>query len=200
MKKMPGFREVRLYYPNNWRKYIGDLAAEEDKHFNWFLCSQRYKDPESGLYLAELSPKSKFYDEDSGDTLTIAKDVKVAKLVIADDSANEKILKHGERLPNIIKTHGYQGYAYLQKCTAKKSEEMVVCREAVFGFIDGALEAPRKESGCAIIDYAKQNNKCIKAAIPDFPSVEEIDDSLKKYSRQAVCKVLYQDIMEYMNK
>ena len=61
--------KVVLYYPNNWRRNIGKLASEDDKKFNWFLCSKKYKDPTSGLYVVEIGNGTKFYEENTGKTL-----------------------------------------------------------------------------------------------------------------------------------
>lgn len=196
MKKIPGLREMRLYYPNTWRKYIGDLASNEDKQFNWFLCSQRYRDPDSGLFIAEICPSVKFYDEKTGDTLVVPKDQNV-KILILDDPKNTSL--HGAEILDIIKKYKYQGVAHLQKCNFERPEQLVVCREAVFGFFDGVLKIPKDNTGI-IIDYAKKNNACLRSHIPDFPSPQEIDESLKKYPHQTVCRALHQDIVRYTEK
>lgn len=191
------FREVRLYYPNMWRKYIGDLASNEDKRFNWFLCSQRYRDSSSGLYIIEIAKGAKFYDEESGDTLVVKKDQN-AKMLILDDPNNVSIRNMSPKeIMRLIKNRAYQGYAHLQECRLKNPDQLVVCREAVFNFINDVLESSKKERVCEIIDYAKKNNTCLKAFLPSFPSSQEIDAALKEYSHQTVCKVLYQDIIKY---
>ena len=188
----PSLRQVRLYYPNNWRRYAGDLAPEKDKKFNWFLCSRRYKDPLSGMFVAEIAKGIKFYDEESGNTLSIPADVD-ARLLIIDDLEN----KPPEEIMKIIREYTYQGAVALHKCDIKNQDEFFVCREATFWF-DGILKEIKKESSM-IIDYSKKNNECLRAKIPTFPTSPEIDVMLREYPRALVCKALYQDLVGYMN-
>ena len=201
MKRYPDLREVRLYFPNSWRKHATDLVPTSYKRFNWFLCSQRYKDPNSELYVAEISKSATFYDEHSGHTLVVSKKDGETKLLIVDDPENKRLHNlDAEDIIEIIIKYNYQGIAKLERCDIKNADQFFVCREASFGFIDGALEISKKEERCAIIDYAKKNNKCIRAVLLNFPTVEEIDDALKRHECSSVCKVIYQDIMNYMNK
>lgn len=59
---------VRLVFPNNWRNNIGDLVSEEDKRFNWFLCSKKHVDSQ-GWYVISVSPYVQFFSELTGETL-----------------------------------------------------------------------------------------------------------------------------------
>jgi hypothetical protein len=191
------FREVRLYFPNNWRRYIGNLVTDKDKRFNWFLCSQRYKDPSSGMYVAEISSKAQFYDEHTGETLSVPKDIAI-KMLILDDPGNRDITSR-EIIP-ILTEYQYQGIAYLQRCDIANQDHFFVCREALFGFLNGVLRVSQRSSVCEIITYAKKNNECLRAFISDFPTSEEIDVALKTYECSLVSKILYEDIMGYMNR
>src|SRR5437868_13462413 len=112
---MAKLQKVRLYLPNTWRKYIGDLASESDKHFNWFLCSQRYKDPApsgSGWYVADIAKGAMFYDESTGHTLVIPKDIQ-ARLLIVDDPENIALFGTltQEKISSVIHKYSYQGIA-----------------------------------------------------------------------------------------
>lgn len=195
------YQKVVLYYPNNWKRYIGDLATAEEKKFNWFLCSKRYKDPKTGIFVAEISRGTKFYEESTGKTL-------VAPLRSDDASEADKILlwivKTNEQLPTHeqIQTFGYQGLARLQKCelSNKASDEFVICKEAEFDFLFGVLEESKALRACPIIDFSKRNNRCIRTKLPEFPTCAEIDDVLEKHNCSAVCRVLYEYIYEYLSK
>lgn len=196
-------QKVVLYYPNNWKRYIGNLATPEEKKFNWFLCSKRYKDPATGLFISEIARGTKFYEESTGKTLVIPllteeekeKSINVQKvrLLIVDEI---------EINPEELVKMGYQGIAKLQKCTLPEnaSDELMVCKEAEFIFLSGVLEDSQKEKLCPIIDYSKRNNKCIRSKIPDFPTCEEIDNTLNNFQCSAVCKVLYEYIYLYLSK
>lgn len=192
-------QKVVLYYPNNWKRYIGNLASPEEKKFNWFLCSKRYKDPKTGLFVAEIRNGTKFYEEDTGQTLVVPLSEKegAVRLLIDDDSGT----RVGEALLK-AKEYGYQGIARLQQCNLKDkaSDEFVVCKEAEFEFLPGVLEESRKEKFCPIIDFSKRNNKCIRSKIPDFPTPKEIDEVLENYKCSTVCRILYDYIYLYLSK
>jgi hypothetical protein len=182
--------KVVLYYPNNWRRNIGSLANESEKKFNWFLCSKKYKDPVSNLFVIEIGNGTKFYEEQSGKTLVAPLEGKILLLL------NAKIDD-----PN-VKKYGYQGVANLVKCkmTSKASDEFIVCKEASFEFFEGVLVRTSKESLCPIIEFSKRNMACIKKVIPDFPDIAEIDKAIETTSCNVVCKVLYDYINEYVSK
>ena len=135
MKKFSNLIEVRLFFPNNWRRHVGDLASSKDKRFNWFLCSQRYMDPESGLYIAEIAKGAVFYDEHNGHTLVVPKDQPTRVLILED-------LKHVQpkTVMDTLTRYHYQGVAYPKECDLKDPDHFVICREVIFGFVDGALE------------------------------------------------------------
>lgn len=185
----PRLKKVRLYFPNGWRRHIGDLASSRDKRFNWFLCSQRYKDPSSGMYIAEISGGIRFYDEESGETLISPKDP-TRLLIIEDGLEND-----ARKVMGILRKYSYQGTARLQECDLKVPDQSPVCREAIFEILDGVLRSSNTSETCYIIDYAKKNNKCLQSEISGFPTAQEIDDALKSYGVGNVSKVLYQDIM-----
>lgn len=197
-------KTVVLYYPNAaWRANIGDLASPEDKSFSWFLCSRRYKDPLSGLYIAEISKTTKFYDETTGSTLVPSPDNEnPPKLLIEDDPENEDRLKSDKDVTAAIKKYKYQGSAKIKKCSGanantKVCDEDFLCREAQFTFLPGILVSSTKEKVCPIIDYAKRHHKIIRKYIPDFPSPQEIDETAEEFKCSTVCRVLYRDISEY---
>lgn len=182
--------KVVLYYPNNWRRNIGNLASEIDKQFNWFLCSKKYKDPVSNLYIVEIGNGTRFYEEKTGRTLVAPLEGKIVLLLNSsiDNAA--------------VKKYGFSGVANLVKCdlSCKGSDEFIVCKEASFEFLDGVLQHSSKENLCPIIEFSKKNVDCIKKLIPDFPTAGEIDKSLENNSCNVVCKVLYDYIHEYVSK
>ncbi len=196
--------QIVLFYPNaSWRANIGDLAPKEDKAFNWFLCAKRYKDPESGLYIAEISKKTKFYDKTTGATLVPSPDLEdPPKLLIIDDPDNE-ISDDADRINSVVKKYKYQGTTSTKVCRGSKSkttpcDEDFLCQAASFDFLPGILVPSTTERTCHIIDYAKRNHKNVKKHIRNFPSPTEIDQVLEDgYRCSTVCRVLYQDLSEY---
>lgn len=187
------FVETRLYYPNNWRRNVGDLVPKEDKKFNWFICSKRYADPLSGLYVADISKGTKFYEENTGKSMMTPLEGDEVKLLIID---RNKIM--AEQL-KIVEKYNYQGYASLVGCDIKNPDESFVCREVTFWFKKGVLVPVNKDKVCPIIDYAKKHNECIRAKIRGFPSVDKIGDMIKRSEKSVVCKELYGGLMKYMN-
>lgn len=194
------YQRVVLYYPNNWRRFIGDLAPPEEKKFNWFLCSKRYKDPSTGFFVAEIGRGTKFYEENTGKTLV------VPLLAEEEKDSKEKVvlwIVNEEERPSLsdVKKYGYQGLARLQNCKLgdKAAAEFVVCKEAEFDFLPGVLEDSQKERFCPIIDFSKRNNKCIRSKVPDFPTASEIDEVLETHKCSNVCRVLYEYIYLYLS-
>jgi hypothetical protein len=195
----PELTVVSLYYPNNWRLNVSDIVPEEDKRFNWFLCSKKYLDPETNLYVIEVAKGTKFYDESTGDNWVVpldsSKDTEVTLLLLDSNAGLTRLSP--SRVLKLAKSKGYSGIASLKKCDVKNQDRLIMCREAEFGFFDGVLKLSIKEGGCAIINYAKRNYKCIKSMIPTFPSPLEIDEALKEYPLSTVCKILYDDMVKY---
>lgn len=186
------FTIVKLYYPNQWRKNIGDLATPEDKRFNWFLCSKRYESDIPGFYIAEISPGTRFYNEESGSNYILKNS---AKLVIVDKK--EIFLQPPKDIIHDLQTDKYQGLALAVEC--ENPEGSIICPEALFGFLKNKLDIDRSNSSaCPIIQYSKSNYKCIKTKIPNFPTPSDIDKILEAgYPLSIVCKVLYEDICVY---
>lgn len=195
------FQKVVLYYPNNWRRYIGDLATPDEKKFNWFLCSKKYIDPCSGHFVAEMGRGVKYYSEESGKTFVVplldGPDDESKILLLLDDGKGDLL-----RVIDIIKKCKYKGYARLERCelSQRASDTNFLCKEASFYFLQGVLVESKKERFCPIVDFSKRNNTCIKKLVPDFPDVSEIDWALDKYDSGIVCKVLYEYIHMYLTK
>lgn len=187
------FVETRLYYPNNWRRNVGDLVPAEDKRFNWFICSKRYMDPVSGFYVADISKGTKFYEEKTGENMTTPLEGEDVKLLIVDKNTSL-----ASQLKSVEK-YKYQGYTTLVECDIRNPDESFVCREVIFWFKKGVLIPIKTDKVCALIDYAKKHNECIRSKIRDFPLAEEIENMMKTRHRSEVCKDLYKDLIKYMN-
>jgi hypothetical protein len=194
--------KVKFYYPNRWRQNVGDLVSIKDKRFNWFLCSKRYEDPASKLYIAEISPGTKFYDDIDGTNYILPETVKLIivenKKDIEDISDNSMAIDSKiTDLISKIKRFNYQGVVCLIDCNNPNGS--IICPEVLFGFLNGVLKLDKQNSdGCPIIQYSKLNYKCIKTKIPEFPSPVEIDSVLADgFSLSIVCTVLYEYIIKY---
>ena len=187
-------RRVVLYYPNEWRRYIGDLAPDSDKSFSWFLCSKRYIDPKYGHYVAEVGFLTKFYDPSDGHSLVVPVSERKPLMLIAKGGDNDLSAEW-----EIVRASNYQGIAVV-KPQAKTSTEDVLCGEVLFYFLDGVLELSKREETCAIITYAKRNYGVIRQVMPDFPSPTEIDEALRLYKCSTVCKILYGEVVKYLSK
>lgn len=183
--------EVYTLNTTEWRKYIGNLAKDEDKKFSWFLCGKKIYDERMRAYILEVPFGSLFYNKSTGETY-VNKPPKTSdgkektdvpvKLLIANrhpDSATQKFLKR----------EGLQGFTYELQC--KSTPQGLVCDEAVFYFLPGILSLSVKEENCELILYAKMHNDCIRSILPIFPTIKEIDKVLETYPCTTVCRVLY---------
>lgn len=171
------------------------MAPPSEKRFNWFLCSKHYKDPKTGLFVAEIEQGTRFYEESTGKTFAVPLEKKAVLWVLND-----------EVMPSIekVKEYGYQGFTKLRKCdlSSKAADEFMICKEAEFYFLPETLGSisPQKEKDCPIIAFSKRNNNCIRRKVPDFPTPEEIDNVLETYRCSTVCRVLYDYIYLYLSK
>ncbi len=97
---------------------------------------------------------------------------------------------------------GFDGVAIRHECVNKSLDrfDMPVCQEATFVFREGILEdlGDNWPTRCGIVKYAKKNNTCIRKIIPEFPTVQEIDDTLEETDCSIVSQVLYDYIVKYM--
>lgn len=173
------YKKLNIYYPNKWKENIKDLVPKEDIDFNWFICSKVYIDPETGSKVAEISGKTKFYEEKTGNTFVLNPDLE--KVIVAIDGTDPK----GK----------YQGYA-IQKC---KNSQGFICKDVTFYILENAVKQHKNEE-CEIILFAQKNYKKIKKIYPAFPTQKEIDEALKKYPSGKVCKVLNDYISSYFTK
>jgi hypothetical protein len=182
---MMSFLEVYLYYPNNWRKNIKDLASEDDKRFNWFLCATKYQD-DRGRDVAKINKGSKFYDIKTGKNYILLKsDIKIL------------ILRSSEVFNTNLDPE-FSGFASMDLGCENK-DDSTICKDIIFHFLPEVLDETVRDSECYIISYAKRRNKCIRRVINTFPLPDEIDECLKMYNREAVCKILYEYINRYLN-
>lgn len=176
---------VVLYYPNKWREHSKNFVKNEDLDFTWFLCGKRYKDLNTGLDVVELSHKSKFYDENTGDTFILNPNIKKVIVTLNTDINPED--------------YGYQGYVSSKGCQ-KSCAYHFLCKDVKFYFLKDVLVLPIKQEECEIIRYSKRNYKTIKKVVKEFPYPKEIDEALEKYNKNLISKVLYQYISEYFSK
>jgi hypothetical protein len=183
-KSSKKYRDVVLYYPNKWRERVSGFVPEEDLAFTWFICSKKYKDPKTGMDVAEISRSTKFYDEDTGETLVLSP--KFTKAVILLD-------EHADI--QMVKKYGYQGYASVD--SEKSCAENFICKEIKFHFLENVLSKPAVDRECEIIRFSKRNFEPIQKMIPEFPSPKQIDEATEEFSNKSVCRVLYQFISEY---
>lgn len=189
---MEEFENAYLLYPNDWRLYI----PEKKRCFNWFICCSRYLDTGTDLYVAEISTTVRFYDKNTGVTSTanglsergeaVAKERTVRpRLLITSDPYNSSRLSQlsNKELVKLVNSLGYDGYVHCGVCTASiRSDNCIVCNQVVFTFRKGILQPIRKIERCPIIIFATTNNSNIREIVPDFPSVEEIEEEVKSFS------------------
>jgi len=91
----------------------------------------------------------------------------------------------------------------LETSLSKKEDNITIvgpthflCGEATFLFRDGILQPIKKEE-CGILCYMKRHNTCIREVLPDFPTSDEIDILLEKFSDDVVRSLLYEDLEKY---
>lgn len=192
----------KLYYTTSWPLEIGNVATEEDRIFNWFLCSKRkLKDD---LYVISIRPGVKFYSEKNGRSVVVEKET---CLFLLDEKHNEQKLGYTfnqiveeviSSLPEGVKKM-CSGAAFCSDPQNKIcSDSSPVCNNAVFVFwSEASLKEINVEETCDMAMYAKKFNKTIKKVHPGFPSCEAIDKAFEKYPSYLVCKVLYEEMTRY---
>lgn len=178
------FDIVKLYYPNTWKQNVGNIVPVEDKKFNWFLCSKKYRD-EHGIDVIEIKPGIKFYNEKTGVNYILKNTVTLLAL------EGKKSLKPTRALLEGLNSR-YHGFAIKVECL-NYDKSSIVCPEVIFSFIKGTLDPIDKEA-CPLIEYSKTRYQTIKSKIHDFPSPDDIDNMIKKTSREEVCKLLYEKV------
>jgi len=214
------FKIVQLYQAAKWGNYMCQNTSSSRGHtaptgakFNWFLCSTKYKDDKSGFDVAELMSGIRFYEQDNG-TNYILKEKTTILILPSSLKAEEgchrpEILTPttiNKQLLSVLDRYGYSGVATFIKNNGEYAKsfgtslDTLLCTEVVFMFRSDILKIDTNKINCPIIQYARQNNKCIRAKIPTFPSSSDIDTSLSALSTEDVCKILYKDIAMYTSK
>lgn len=187
--------DLRVYYPTQWWRNIGDLASPEDKKFRWFVCAKKYFDPIVKADVVELSPGTQFYSIATGEHFVVpTPPVKEWKTKLLITQGRDK------RMYEKSINAGLQGIAYLEECDKNINlDKSALCIEAGFLFHPKAVEKSTTIDDCALIAYAKANYVCIRRKIPTFPSPKEIEDVLSSgVSCEKVCRALYEYIDRYL--
>ena len=198
-EEYPETLALRLYYPNRWRMYIGDLVEPEDRTFCWWLCSKRFYDPATEIHVIEIVRGIIFYEEATGHTFSLPDDgLPSPKLLILDDFPPEK----GDPT-TFAKKHGYQGLASKNgKCDLARPDDFLLCHDATFYFFPGFLTVSKKEGACDVVKFSKERSSQIRTFLPDFPTPEEIAEKIASASASSeeggvakVCQKLYSDLV-----
>ncbi len=188
------YMTVKLYYPNQWRKNLGSLISSNDKQFNWFLCSQKYRDPKSNRLVIKISQESKFYEETTGISYSVKKSKTPIILVMTSNPLETEL--------QVINKYGYHGIAVpghnLKSLDTMVACDSPVCLNTTFIFKSDIL-TPNAIS--PIIQYVKTNWDTIKRKVPDIPTPTDIDNAIANgYECSVVCKVLYDYLKMYWSK
>ena len=183
-----GVDAVQLYYPNEWKKHIKLLEGTSvPNSFDWFLCSFRMYDEETGLYYASISPNVQFYCRTTGKTLLarglskrgegIETKIVRPRLLILNDPYNRKVLcgtfdcSMKKRLRAAINL-GFDG-AVVEDPQIADDDLLPICLSVTFIFRKGILESVGKmfPDRCGMIRFAKSNNtKLRERYAEDVPS------------------------------
>lgn len=178
--------------------YIGDLATDKDKSFNWFICSKRYRDPKTNLYVAELGVGTRFYDDETGHTYVIPKKKEPTRMLIVEDLP----LKKRDHAKQIAKKYHYQGITKQKVCDLNNPDAFFLCDDIEFGFFSIGSERAgivllKREGLCDLLEFARRNNTLIRSKNPDFPTVAEIEKRLETEGCHVVCKKIYGDLYDF---
>jgi len=191
--------KLNLIYPNNWMLSQSE-CSKEDSVFNWFLCSKRIQDPETGKYYAEISSSSLFVDPESGKMYSIPD---TPKLLIVNSTDNLS----GDTLKN----SKFSGFAVVNSCSgnckskcrkcqmghSKESHKLnyPVCHENYF-LVENTKIKVLDQSKCALVNYSKKNNDALISVYPNFLTTKEIDSLLEYNSCNIINKILL-DILNH---
>ena len=166
--------KVIPYTTTSWKRNVGCLLRPEDKHFNWFLFGKKYYDEKEKISLLDVPKGAKFYNIKTGHTL-VTKDVVTISL--------------------LKKYRKYKGYAYIRECPYTRCCNSCFCHEVVFDFSTTVLQKLDDPDACDLIFFVKYNYPLFSYRCKKTPTPKEIDQLLKKYSCEEVCKILYQHIL-----
>ncbi len=170
---MEALIRVKIYYPNKWKKYIGDAATDDDKHFNWFICAKKYMD-DNGETVAEFDIGSLFYHQPSGQNYVNDAPLKI---LILDENFVSKDFK-------------FDNYSGVAKRGQYCPDECVICNEIDIYILTSALRQYDKNE-CPLLGYAKTNYHTISKMTPQLAGVKTIDDAIAKYGKDGMCKIAY---------
>lgn len=196
---MEDYKKLYLYYPNNWRqsiKYLitpqkggsntnNDEISYNDLSLNWFMFVKKYYDSNLKEYISIIPVGSKFFEMETGKSY----------------QNNENLLLINSKIPKDIKIPKelhIDGYIFQDECNEDPSLNSCVCYELIL-HVKNNKKLTTKTDKCGIISYSKRKNICIRKVIKEFPTPEEIDDALKKYKCNVVCKILHEYIKKYLS-
>lgn len=101
---------------------------------------------------------------------------------------------------------GFDGIVIRYECRNGKCGvdcgESPICQNATFLFYKpyNILEPIKNPDRCWIVKYSRKHNLELRMIIPDFPTIEEINESLKKKNCKEVSKSLFLMINKYIEK
>lgn len=80
--------------------------------------------------------------------------------------------------------------------------ESPICQNATFLFYKPykILEIVKNPDRCWIVKYSKKHNLELRIIVPDFPTIDDINESLKKKNCKEVSKSLFLMINKYIEK
>lgn len=166
-------KRLYLYYPCPWK----DIASQTDTKFNWFLCGKKYRD-DRGNTVVDMAPGTQFYEPETGMTYTLP--------FKEPDEPKDTVLLVDREVDHI--PYPYSGIAFSGQ---KECLMDTLCTSVVFVFRPEVIVPISNQSRCKLILYAKTNYDELVKKYPDFPTPEEIDETLKYYPCTTVCRVLY---------
>lgn len=219
MCSLEEFTRVQLVYPDVWKNRKGS------NKFNWFICGQKFYDNSTRFTYLYVSNSAQFYCGETGKTF-LARGLSdeegkmsKAKLLIASDPENKiklnalldlKCYSHYDTLSHecdlvdnrehllsiaryAVENLGVDGIVVKKECD---DENSLICSESIFIFRDGVLIQGTKKEKCDIVNYAIQKNTHIRQYVSDFPTVEQINRSVK--SCESLSEELYSRMKPYL--
>lgn len=191
------YDEVKLFDPSEWKTSVGELASEEDKKWNWFICSKPNYDRKTGYHVIDVSPDVAFYCEKSGRTLRVDSGLKKRpRLLVLDDPRNKLNFDDTREAVKFAAKIGYDG---VTKETKSKVKQTPICEGVTFIFRDGILSSVTSSKNgdqlfperCGIVKYVKTHNSQLRSVNSRILTCSEIDELLSNNSCETVSIVLY---------
>lgn len=179
---------------SNWRTYLKGVVPEEERKFSWFLFGARTYDDYARLYVLKIKKGTQIFSKNCGFTKEVIKDDGIKLIILTDPQNNLNPDDFKQDTEKKVRKYKCDGVCYEQPCE-KNAENLPICTEAVLLINPSVLQNTTKSD---VVCYSLNHNSKIRKKLPDFPSCDQIKQSLEKHNKCIVTRVLLEYLQEYL--